>query len=140
MSQTFKYSLYIFFLLLILINCRTIFELEYKGLRSGLLVAGITQPPGKAFLPLRPFLKDVHVVGYYTDYRPEDAEFNLPLQFVYVQAKFALSPTILDRDHPGAHEYLLVYLYSPDSFARILKWHVQIIAKGYNNIVLLKRL
>jgi len=117
MSKTFQSFLITFFVFLILINFKTLFDIEYRGLKSGLLIEGLTDFPGKNFLPLKPLLQDVHVAGYYTDLAPKDPEFNLPFQYYFEQAKFALAPTILDRNHPGNHEYVLVYLFNPDSFS-----------------------
>ncbi len=128
-------------ILLVLINFHTLFEVDLRGLKSGLLTEGPTDVSGKQFSGLRPYLKNIHVAGYHSDYTPQATEFDIPFEYIFEQAKVALAPTILDRYHPGRHEYVIMYLYNPGAFSQILKWRdAKVIARINTHIILLKRL
>jgi len=139
MSKPFYYFVSVGLLLLVLLNFQTIMQEEALTTLEH-TVDNPAEMPGKPFLGLCPFLKDIHVAGYYTDLIYQDNRPSIQ-DYIFEQAKAALVPTILDRFHPGTHEYVVMYLNNPGSFAQVLTWSDATVVKRLgNNIILLKRL
>jgi hypothetical protein len=68
--------------------------------------------PGKDFLPLRPYLKEVRLAGYWADRKTPGTDIDVDTKFMYEfqRARFALLPTILDHYHPLEHSYIVIYV------------------------------
>ena len=64
-------------------------------------------PPGRDFLPLKPYLENIPVAGYYTD--RYDAHFwnSAKGSRIYQQAQYALAPTLLDVKQCFDHNYVI---------------------------------
>lgn len=76
------------------------------------MVTGHTQaetylPPGQAFTPLRSYLKDVPVAGYYTDRYNENFWNSAFASRIYQEAQYALAPTLLDVEDCFSHPYII---------------------------------
>jgi len=96
--------------------------------------------PGAPFLGLKPYLKGIHIAGYYSDSTPADPDISIPFMFTFQRAQFALAPLVLDHYDPLHYEHIVLVTANRASQDNLLrKLNAVAIVRINDRIVLVHR-
>ena len=123
----------IFFLAFLMCLNLYCFIQNFKNVIPRVLTNSFASSPGFEFECLRPYLINVRKAGYYTSQPSNHPYPDTKIVWGFVQAQYALSPTILDLMHPWDHEYV-VYLSGSNGY-----WGDKIEQRGYKRVIALRK-
>ena len=107
MSNKFFQILALAFILLVLSKNVIYFPSFLRSMVTGHPLILAENPPGRDFLPFKPYLQNIPVAGYYSDSYNETFWNSAIASRTYQQAQHALAPTLLDVEHCFDHPYII---------------------------------
>ncbi len=97
--------------------------------------------PGDRFTSLRQYLRNVRRAGFYTDKISANPALDVAIMHDYQEAKFSLSPTILDYFHNLNYEFVVLSCSDNKSLqATTAQLNMAVVANLGNGIALGRRL
>ena len=107
---------------------------DYSNLQN------LQSPPGQIFVSLRPYLKNVSWAGFYIDSRNVKAFDDVKGMFLYEQAQFCLSPTLLDYYDPLKYEFVIfIFKDRTAALRKISELHGHVVVITREGLILARR-
>ena len=141
MRRNFSQNLFIG-IIVILTVLNTFNGLKYTVDRfKSLLTAHVFFPPGYPYLPLKPYLSNVKMAGFYTDWESPQPAIDPVTMGQFQSAQYVLSPTLLDYFHALNHEFIIFYCTKPETEEiTVTKIGAIPLVRLANGILLLKKI
>lgn len=107
-----KLQFFVFLVLLILILSNFVYQWSFFPNYVRIVKRHHLRSIGHEFIPFLPYLKGVESIGYLTCLKSSSPSTDPAVTEPYIQAKFVLSPAILDNHFPLDNRYII--LQCPD--------------------------